>query len=90
MLNRIRCEAVNVRTDTGICSGIAKTKQGEVYELDGRTPQPVGMCCQALAALNATRLALAVTQKESEVKDPFDITCPHGVVTFRLSRISNA
>jgi len=87
MLNRIKCEAVIVRTDTGVCAGIAKTKQGEVYELDGRTPQPVGICCQALTALNATRLALAVTPKGSEFKDPLDITCPHGAVTFRLFRI---
>jgi hypothetical protein len=87
MFNRIKCEAVTVRTDNRVCVGVAKTRQGEVYELDGRTPQPVGMCCQALAALNATRLALAVTSAESELSDPLDITCPHGVVTFRLSRI---
>ena len=87
MFNRIKCEAVTVKTDNGVCAGVAKTRQGEIYELDGRTPQPVGMCCQALAALNATRLALAVTPTGSEVRDPLDITCPHGVVTFRLSRI---
>jgi hypothetical protein len=87
MFNHIKCEAVAVRTDAGICPGVAKTRQGEVYELDARTPAPVGICCQAMATLNATRLAMAVTPKGSDVKDPFDITCPHGVVTFRLSRI---
>lgn len=87
MFNRIKCEAVDVRTDTGVCPGVAKTRRGEVYELDGRTPGPVGMCCQALSALNANRLAMAVTAKGSDVKDSLDITCPHGAVTFRLSRI---
>jgi uncharacterized repeat protein (TIGR04076 family) len=87
MFNHIRCEAAVVRTDTAICPGVAKTKQGEVYELGGRTPAPVGMCCQAMTALNSTRLAMAATAKGSDVKDPQEITCPHGLVTFKLSRI---
>ncbi len=88
MFNRIRCEVVAVRTDSAVCAGVAKTRLGEVYELDGRTPQPEGMCCQALGALNATRLAMAVTPTGSDVKDTLDITCPHGVVTIRLTRLS--
>ncbi|MGA2642372.1 MAG: hypothetical protein ABSG21_15890, partial [Spirochaetia bacterium] len=87
MFNRIRCEAVDVRTDTLVCPGVAKTKRGEVYELDGRTPVPVGMCCMALSALNANRLAMAVTPLGLDAKDSLDITCPHGAVTFRLSRL---
>jgi hypothetical protein len=86
VFNRLTYEAAVVRTGDGICAGVAKTRRGEVYELDGRTPGPTGMCCQAFAALNSTRLAMAVTPKGSDVKDPFDITCPHGAVTFRLSR----
>jgi hypothetical protein len=86
-VNNIRCEVVAISTDTGVCSGIAKTRLGEVYELDGRTPAPVGMCCQALGAMNATRLAMAVTARGSEVREPLETTCPHGVVKFRLSRI---
>jgi hypothetical protein len=27
----IMCEAIEVRTDTGICCGIAKTEKGEKY-----------------------------------------------------------
>jgi hypothetical protein len=27
----IMCEAIEVRTDTGICGGIAKTEKGEKY-----------------------------------------------------------
>ena len=27
----IKCEAVEVRTDTGVCIGLAKTKQGETH-----------------------------------------------------------
>jgi hypothetical protein len=87
VINRIRCEAVSVRTEDGTCPGVAKTRLGEVHALDGLTPGPTGMCCQAFAALNSTRLAMAVTPGGSDVKDPFDITCPHGAVTFRLSRI---
>jgi hypothetical protein len=87
MPSRIRCEAMTVRTDTGICPGMAKTRKGEIYEIGNRTPEPEGMCCQAFGALHAVRTAMAVTLKGSDVRDPFDITCPHGAVTFRLSRI---
>jgi hypothetical protein len=86
-LNRIRCEAISVKTDTGICPGIAKTHQGEVHEIGPRTPGPEGICCQAFGALNPMKLAMMYTTRmEWETKDYFDITCPHGVVTFRLSR----
>jgi hypothetical protein len=40
-----------------------------------------------MTALNSTRLAMAATAKGSDVKDPQEITCPHGIVTFKLSRI---
>jgi len=36
---------------------------------------------------NSYPLALAVTgQKDLENSEYFDVTCPHGAVTFRLSR----
>jgi len=88
MFNRIKCEVVDVKTDTAVCPGVAKTRKGEVYELDGRTPAgQEGMCIQALGALNANRLVMAVTPTEAEAKDSLDITCPHGFVTLRISRI---
>jgi hypothetical protein len=86
MFNRISCEVIAVRTDDGVCPGVARTRQGERYELDGRTPSPVGMCIQALSALNANRLAMAVTPERPDGKDSLDITCPHGFVTLRMSR----
>jgi len=85
--HQIQCEALNVRTDTKICPGLAKTEQGEMYLLDARTPGPKGICCQAFAAMNSMRMAMAVTdQKDLENLGYFDVTCPHGAVTFRLSR----
>jgi hypothetical protein len=85
--HQIRCEALNVRTDTKICPGLAKTEQGETYLLDARTPGPKGICCQAMTAMNSMRMALAVTdQKDLDNLEYFDVICPHGFVTFRLSR----
>ncbi|MBN1361934.1 MAG: hypothetical protein JW993_15160 [Sedimentisphaerales bacterium] len=85
--NRIRCEAVDVKTESGVCPGLAQTEHGEVFILGPRTPEGKGICCQALSALSSMKLALALTERmDWETKDYFDITCPHGVVTYRLSR----
>jgi hypothetical protein len=85
--HQVQCEALNVRTETKICPGLAKTEQGETYLLDARTPGPKGICCQAFAAMNSMRMAMSVTdQKDLENFEYFDVTCPHGAVTFRLSR----
>ena len=88
--NSIRCEAVDVRTESGVCTGIAKTIRGEVFVLGARTPEGKGICCQALASIISMKLAFALTEKmDWETKDYFDITCPHGIVTYRLSRVKN-
>ena len=87
--HRIQCEAAVVKTESGVCPGMAKTEQGEVYVFDGRTPGPRGICCQAFAAINAFRVAQMVTDTlASEKQGHLDITCPHGAVTFRLTRAS--
>jgi uncharacterized repeat protein (TIGR04076 family) len=86
--HRIRCEALSVNTESGICPGMAKTEQGEVYVMDGRTPGPRGICCQAFGALSGFRAAQMVTDKlDSEKSGHLEISCPHGVVTFRLTRL---
>jgi len=85
--SQIQCEALNVRTDTKICPGLAKTEQGESYLLSARTPGPNGICCQAMTAMNSLRMALSVIeQKDLGDSGYFDVVCPHGFVTFRLSR----
>jgi hypothetical protein len=85
--HRIRCEAVEVRSDSGVCPGLAKTEKGEVALFDARTPATKGICCQAFGAMNAMRLAMMRTDKMvGEKEDYTDVTCPHGAVTFRLSR----
>jgi uncharacterized repeat protein (TIGR04076 family) len=87
-LNEIKCEAIHVNTDSKICPGIAKTEQGEVFIMGGRTPEPKGICCQAFSAIGPMKLTMMLTDKmDWEKKEHFDITCPHGVVTYRLSRI---
>jgi hypothetical protein len=86
--HRIKIEASVVRTETRICPGMAKTKQGEVYVADARTPAgSQGICCQAFAAMSPFRGAMMVTDRlESETDGGLQITCPHGAVTYRLSR----
>lgn len=84
----IRCQAVAVNTESKVCPGLAKTEQGEIYVLDARTPGPRGICGQAFSAMNAMKTAMMVTEKVGrENQESLDITCPHGAVTFRLSRI---
>jgi uncharacterized repeat protein (TIGR04076 family) len=86
--NEIRCEAVKVNRDSGICPGIARTEKGEVFIIGGRTPSPRGICSQAFSAIGPMKLAMSLTEKmDWETKGYFDITCPHGIVTYRLSRI---
>ena len=46
----IKCEAVKISTDSGICPGSAKCRTGETYILTARTPEPTGMCGRAFAA----------------------------------------
>lgn len=85
--HQIQCQALTVRTETGICPGLAKTEQGETFTLDARTPGPRGICCQALTAMNSLRMAMSVTNQEAlEGTGYFDVTCPHGAVVYRLSR----
>jgi hypothetical protein len=56
--------------------------------MGGRTPEPKGICCQAFTAIGPMKLAMMLTDKmDWEKNEYFDITCPHGVVTYRLSRI---
>jgi uncharacterized repeat protein (TIGR04076 family) len=88
ILNQIKCEVISVNTDTGICNGMAKTEKGEVYIIGARTPGGKGICCQAFSALASMKLVYMYTDKmDWEKNEYFDITCPHGVVTFRLSRM---
>jgi uncharacterized repeat protein (TIGR04076 family) len=85
--NKIKCEAITVNTESGICPGVAKTEQGEVFILGARTPDSKGICCQALSAISPMKLTMSLTEKmDWETKDYSDIVCPHGVVTYRLSR----
>jgi uncharacterized repeat protein (TIGR04076 family) len=86
--NRIKCEAIAVNTESGICPGVAKTERGEVFIIGARTPDSKGICCQALSAISPMKLAMSLTEKmDWETKEYSDIVCPHGVVTYRLSRM---
>jgi len=86
--NRIRCEAIEVGTESGVCPGIARTERGEVFVLGGRTPDGRGICMQALSAISPMKLALSLTEKMNwEETGYVDVICPHGAVTYRLSRV---
>jgi hypothetical protein len=86
-LNSIKCQALEVRTESGICIGLAKTKKGEVSIIDGRTPESGGMCSNAFCAFaNAAFIMMSTEKMPGETNGYIDRVCPHGIVTFRLSR----
>ena len=86
-VNSVKWEAIDVKTESGICIGIAKTQKGEEYIIDGRTPEADGMCSNAFCALGNAAFIMMATDKMPGEKDGYiDRVCPHGVVTFRLSR----
>lgn len=71
-----------------MCPGLARTEEGEVFIIGARTPDSRGICCQALNAIHPMKLAFSLTEKmDWETKGYFVVTCPHGVVTYRLSRM---
>jgi len=84
----IRCEAVKISGESGICPGSAQCQTGETYILTARTPEPTGMCGRAFAAIHPVAFALRWSEKmDWEKLDYVDVTCPDGFVTYRLSRI---
>lgn len=90
MYNNIKCEVVKVNNETGVCPGVAKTQLGETYIIGGRTPDSTGICCQAFIAMSSMRHVMALTEKlewETEDKNYYDSICPHGFVTYRLTRM---
>lgn len=83
----IKCEAIKVNTESGVCPGIAKTHKGETHIFGARTPESKGICTSAFSAAFPMAHSMLFTDKmDWEKNDFFDITCPHGVVTFRMSR----
>ncbi|MBY9005603.1 MAG: hypothetical protein KGD63_02495 [Candidatus Lokiarchaeota archaeon] len=85
----IKIEAIEINTDSGICPGMAKTKNGEINILGARTPNGDGICSSALTAIQPWGHSMMLTDKmDWEQNDYFDVTCLHGYVKFRLSRIN--
>lgn len=86
MKKKMRIVAHQVMTESKVCKGIAKTKQGEIYEYRGRTPENP-MCIMALNACLPMAHAMSLTDKMAfEDKDYFEVTCPHGCVVYRIYR----
>ena len=86
-IHSIKCEAAEVRTESGICPGLARTKKGESCIIDGRTPEKGGMCSNAFCSIsNAAFIMMATDVMPGEKNGSKDIVCPHGNVTFRISR----
>ena len=85
--NSIKCVVTKVNTESGVCIGLAKTKQKEQYIIDGRTPESPGMCSNAFCALsNAAFIMMSTEKMAGEIDGYIERVCPHGIVTFRLSR----
>ncbi len=88
MPDEIKCEIIELHTKTGVCIGSAKCQKGETYILTGRTPEPVGMCGRAYAAIHPMGFSMRWSEKMPFEKDGHvDVTCPDGCVVYRLSRI---
>ena len=84
----IKCDAVNINAESGICPGSAQCRTGESYILTARTPQGAGMCGRAFAAIHPMAFAMRWSEKMDWEKDEYvDVTCPDGFVTYRLSRM---
>jgi hypothetical protein len=64
-LNSIKCEVVEVRTESGVCIGVAKTKLGEQYIIDGRTPEAGGMCSNAFCALSNKAFVMMASDEKT-------------------------
>jgi uncharacterized repeat protein (TIGR04076 family) len=86
----IRCEAIKVSTNTYICPGSAKCKQGEVFTMGARTPEPEGMCGRAFHAVHPIAFSMKFSDRLPFEKEEghYDVVCPDGFVTYRLSRIN--
>ena len=85
--NDIKVTAIKVRTESGICPGMAKIQQGEMWVLGARTPDGTGLCSNAFGAIYPMALAMRLTEKmDWEKRDAFEITCPHGKVTYQITR----
>jgi uncharacterized repeat protein (TIGR04076 family) len=84
----IKCVAVDVRTESGICPGSAKCQKGETYMLTARTPEPAGICGRAFATMHPMAFAMRWTEEMPwEKTDYVNVVCPDGFVTYRLLRI---
>ena len=59
---RIKCVAVDVRSESGVCPGSAKCQRDETYILTARTPEPTGMCGRAFAAVHPMAFAMRWTK----------------------------
>jgi uncharacterized repeat protein (TIGR04076 family) len=83
-----KCEVIDVQTGSGIGPGEAETQNGEQYVLGARTPESNSICTNALAAIHPMSPAMRMTDNMHwEKQDHYDLVCPHGAVTFRISGV---
>jgi uncharacterized repeat protein (TIGR04076 family) len=84
----IKCEAVKISTETGICPGSAKCLTGATCIFTARTQESTGMCGRAFAAIHSMAFAMRWSEKMDWGKfDYVDVSCPDGFVTYRRSRV---
>jgi uncharacterized repeat protein (TIGR04076 family) len=88
---RIKCEVARIKGDEECCPGSAQMKRGDVFILGVRTPEPNGMCARTYASIYPTSMALRFSEEMPWEKGRgyVEIVCPDGLVTYRLSRITD-
>lgn len=85
--HKVRCEVVEVATETHCCLGSASCKEGEVYVVTARTPAAPGMRGRAYHAIHPVALGMRFTEGlPFEQEGHIDVVCPDGLVTYRISR----
>jgi uncharacterized repeat protein (TIGR04076 family) len=78
---KIKCEVVKVEEAKTNCQ-----KVGDAFVIGPRTPE--GMCARAFAAVYPAALAMRFSDDFAwqKGKDCLEITCPDGLVVYRLTR----
>jgi len=86
---KIKCEVLEVSTESGRCQGAACMRKGQAFVLGARTPEPEGICARSFASLYPTATALRFSEETpwERGKGFMDVRCPDGQVVYRLSRL---
>jgi len=84
----IKIEAVKINS---ICPRVKKEQETYVLNCNSGAEVPNGMCARAFHTIYPVAMAMRFSDEISWEKGRgyFDVVCPDGNITYRLSRIKN-